>query len=149
MLSMVSIVTQRNIGALLAIVTSVEPQSASAGTINGGSIDRQLHSMAGSCVLHQAAGAVSGAPSTTSVVTKLQHSPDNSTWADYKPDGVNTAQTAALTAQNTEDSLAVDLTAANRYLRAVTTVTFTGGASPAALVASDVVLGGENTIAAV
>jgi len=143
------IVTQRNIGALLATVTSVEPQSSAAATVNGGSIDRQAHSLAGCCVLHQAAGAVGGAPSTTSVVTKLQHSSDNSTWADYKPDGVNVATNAALTAANTENSLSVDLTAANRYIRAVTTVSFTGGTSPTALVVADVILSGENTLAAV
>lgn len=141
-----SIVTQRNIGALLSTVTSVEPQSSGAAAINGTSIDRQAHSMAGCCVLHQAAGAVTGAPAATSVVTKLQHSPDNATWADYQPDDVNTAQNAALTAANTENSLSVDLTAANRYIRAVTTVAFTGGTTPAVLVVADVVLSGENTL---
>jgi len=144
-----SIVTQRNIGALLSVVTSVEPQSSAAATINGTGIDRQAHSMAGCCVLHQAAGAVGGTPTTTSVVTKLQDSPDNSTFSDYKPDWVNVATNAALTAANTENSLSVDLTAANRYIRAVTTVAFTGGTSPTALVAADVVLSGENTVDAV
>lgn len=143
------IVTQRNIGALLSIVTSVRPQSASAGAVNGVSIDRQVHSMAGCCVLHQTAGALGGAPTTTSVITKLQDSADNSAFLDYKPDGVNVATNAALTAANTENSLSVDLTLARRYIRAVTTVAFTGGTTPTALVAADVVLSGENTVAAV
>lgn len=146
---MADIVTQRNIGALLSIVTSVEPQSSVAATINGAGIDRQAHSMAGCCVLHQAAGALGGTPTTTSVITKLQDSADNSTFADYLPDGVNVATTTALTAANTENGLSVDLTLARRYIRAVTTIAFTGGTSPTALVAGTVVLSGENTLAAV
>jgi hypothetical protein len=142
-------VTQKNIGALLAAVTSVLPESSAAATVNGTSIDRQKHSMALSCVLHQVAGAISGAPSTSSVQSTLQHSPDNSTWTTYKPDGVNAATSVALTAQNTENSLNVDLTLAYRYIRVSTVVGFTGGTSPAALIAADVILGGENTLAAV
>ncbi len=142
-------VTQHNIGALLAAVTSVFPQSSAAATVDGSSIDRDAHSMAGSCVLHQVAGALGGAPSTASVITKLQDSADNSTFADYKPDGVNVATTVALTAADTENSVNVDLAAARRYIRAVTTVAFTGGTSPTALVAADVILGGENTAPAV
>lgn len=144
-----SIVTQRNIGALLAIVTSVEPQSSAAATVNGGSIDRVAHSLAGCCVMHTAVGALGGAPSTTSVQSTLQHSPDNSTWTAYQPDGANNAQAAALTTANTENSLNVDLTLANRYIRVSTVVGFTGGTSPTALVVADVILSGENTVDAV
>ena len=143
------IVTQRNIGAMLAIITSVEPQSSAAATVNGASIDRGAHSMPGCCVLHTAVGAVGGAPTTTSVISTLQHAPDNSTWTAYKPDGVNNAAAAAVTAQNTESSLSVDLTLAYRYIRVSTVVAFTGGTSPTVLVNADVVLSGENTLAAV
>ncbi len=143
------IVTQRNIGALLSPVTSVFPESSVAATVNGSSADRQAHSMAGSCSLHQVVGALGGAPTTTSVITKLQDSADNSTFADYKPDGVNVATTAALTAATTENGVNVDLTAARRYIRAVTTVAFTGGTSPTALIHASVILGGEATVPAV
>lgn len=146
---MADIVTQRNIGALLSIVTSVAPESSVAATVNGTSIDRQAHSLAGCCVVHQVAGALTGAPTTTSVITKLQDSADNSTFADYKPDGVNVATNTALTAASTENSLSVDLTLARRYIRAVTTIAFTGGSTPSVLVAADIVLSGENTLAAV
>lgn len=146
---MTGIVYSRNVGALLNVQPSVRPQSASAGTINGVAIDRAAHYMPLSCVLHTSAGAVSGAPSTTSVQSKIQHSADNSTWADYTdPDTGTTAQAAALTAQNTANSLSVDLINANRYIRAVTVVAFTGGTSPAALVATGIVLGGEAALAA-
>jgi hypothetical protein len=146
---MPDIVTQRNIGALIVLATSVQPQSASAGAVNGGSIDRFAHSVPGSCVLHSIVGAVSGAPSATSVITKLQHAPDNSTWTDYKPDGVNVATIPAITAATTEASLNVDLTLAARYIRAVSTVSFSLGTTPAALIAADVALGGEPLSAAV
>jgi hypothetical protein len=135
-----------NIGAEIDAVTSVVPQSASAGTINGATIDRMAHNMPLSCLLHQVAGAVSGAPSAVSVVSTLQHSPDGSTWAAYQPDGANNAATPALTAASTENALAVDLHAANRYIRVSTVVGFTGGTSPAVLVAADVILGGEKNL---
>lgn len=137
-------VQSRNIGAYISAVTSVEPQSSTGATINGASIDRMAHNGNPlSCVLHQIAGAISGAPSTASVQSKVQDSADGTTFADYQSDGANTAQSVALTAQNTENSLSVDLTLARRYLRVVTVVGFTGGTSPAALVAAELILGGE------
>lgn len=143
------IVTQRNIGSLVALATSVRPQSASAGTINGAAVDRAAHNTPYSCVLHTTAGAVSGAPTATSAQSKIQDSADGTNFADYLPDGVNIAQAAALTAANTENALSVDLGNARRYIRAVTIVSFTGGTTPAVLVAADVVIGGEDTLAAV
>lgn len=143
----------RNIGELIALVTSIRPQSSVAAAINGADIDRNLHGVAQSCVLHQTVGALSGGPTTTSVVTKLQHAPDNGsgapgTYADYSVGGTVQA-TAAVTAANGESSLNVDLSGANRWIREVTTIAFTGGASPAALVAADLALGGEPELAAV
>jgi hypothetical protein len=145
-----NIAVQRNIGALIAVVTSVPPQSGVGGAINGASIDRMQHNMAESCVVHQAAGAISGAPTAAGVVTKLQHSPDNVNWSDYILPGSSTvAVTPALGTQNTENSLAVQLTSANRYIRAVSTATFTGGSAPAAIVCADVILAGEDLLAAI
>lgn len=138
------IVTQRNVAAILLAIASVRSQSASAA-VNGNSIDRFAHSVPGSCLLHQDLGAVTGSPTAVSVVTVLQDSADGVTFANYLPDGVNVAQTPAATAADTDAQVAVDLTAARRYIRAVTTPTFTGGTSPAALVAANVILGGENT----
>ena len=138
-----------NVGSFVVPVISVFPESAAAGTVNGTSIDRALHNMSQSCVLHQVVGAESGAPTTASVQTKLQDSPDNSTWSDYKAGTANVQQTAALTAANSENTAAIDLTAANRFIRAVSTVAFTGGTSPAILLAADIILGGERELAAV
>lgn len=145
---MSDLVTQRNIGSLVVPVTGVFPQNAAAGTINGSSIDRTLHNLAGSCVLHQVTGAETGAPTTASVQTKLQHSPDNSTWSDYQI-STTVQETAVLTAANSENTAAIDLTGAYRFIRPVTIVAFTGGTSPAIEVAAGVILGGERELAAV
>jgi hypothetical protein len=143
------IVGTRNIGAYAVVVPGIAPQSSTGGTINGTGIDRQAHSMADSCIVYQSAGAITGAPSAASVVTTLQHSSDNSTWSNYTDPNTNAvASTAALSAQNTSGNLAVCLTSAKRYIRAVTVVTLTGGTSPAALVGVDLVLAGEDRLAA-
>jgi hypothetical protein len=83
------------------------------------------------------------------VQTKLQDSPDNSTWNDYKAGTTTVQETAALTAASSENTAAIDLGGANRFIRAVTIVSFTGGTSPAILVAADIILGGERELAAV
>jgi hypothetical protein len=133
----------RNIADWVVAFMSVAPQSAAVGTINGSSLDRFLHNMPLTCMLHQQVGAVTGAPTTSSVITTLQHSQDNATWTTYLPDGVTAATTAALTAANSDNSLSIDLTLAQRFIRAVTTVAFTGGATPAVLVAVDLMIAGE------
>ncbi|MGC1300924.1 MAG: hypothetical protein WA840_00995 [Caulobacteraceae bacterium] len=139
---------QHNIGAYIAIATSVFPQAVAAN-VNGAGIDRFAHNMALSCVLHQLVGAEAGAPTGVSVQTKLQHSPDDVTWADYDaPGGATVAQTVALTAAATENSVAIDLSSANRYVRAVTLVTLTGGETPTVEVAADIVFGGESLLSA-
>ncbi|MES5483584.1 hypothetical protein QMZ05_12570 [Bradyrhizobium sp. INPA03-11B] len=144
-----NIVETHNIAAVAVVATSVEPQSSTGGTINGTGIDRVVHNLAQSAILHQAVGAVSGGPSAVSVVTKIQDSADNSTFADYAPAPTNSViAAAALTAQNTENAAAVDLSSARRYIRLVTTVTLTGGTSPAALVVGDLVLAGESQLPA-
>lgn len=141
-----------NIGDQLAVVTSVLPQSATA-SVNGAGINRLSHGDAQSCVLHLAVGAVSGSPSSFSIQAVLQHAPDNSTWTNLSESiegfAAGTEETAAITAQNTEASVAIPLTGAQQYVRAQVTISFTGGSSPAAIVMSDIVFGGEAELAAV
>lgn len=145
---MTDMVVQKNIAALVHAAVSVAPQSSGAATVNGTAIDRALHGDAACCVLFTAVGDVTGAPTTTSVVSKIQDSADSATWADYEPDGSNVATGATLTAANTSDGTGVDLSSARRYVRAVTTVAFTGGTSPAALIAASLILAGEDRLAA-
>ena len=141
---MADIVTQRNIGGYITGLTSAYPQSSAAATVTGVSIDRQAHGMPLSCTMHTAVGAVGGAPTTTSVVTTLQHAPDNSTWTTYQPDGVNNATATAITAATSDSELDVDLTLAYRYIRTSTVVGFTGGTSPTVLFDTKIVVGGES-----
>jgi hypothetical protein len=132
----------RNVGSLVALVTSILPQASSGGTITGSVIDRAQHNLAGSLILHQIAGAATGAPTAESVQTVLQHSPDNATWTTF-------ATATALAAASTENSLSVDLTGAYRYLRPVAAVTLTGGTSPTLEIAVDVALAGQVQVPAV
>lgn len=145
---MTDMVVQKNIAALVHVEGSVVPQSSGAATIDGASIDRFAHGDTASAVLYTSVGAVSGSPTTTSVVSKVQDSADDSAWADYEPDGANVATSPAITAASTDDNTAVNLSGARRYVRVVTTVAFTGGTSPAALVAAALVLSGEDRLAA-
>lgn len=143
--------TQHSIGEFVVVLQSVPPQSSAAATISGASIDRFAHNVAGSAVLHQALGAISGSPSAASVQTSIQHSPDSSTWTNFIASNTypNVAQTPALSTANTDTAIPVDLSAALRYIRAVTTVAFTGGTSPSAIVSADIAIGGETRLAAV
>lgn len=146
---MSDIVLQKNVASLIAPETSIVPQAATA-SVNGTSHDRGNHSMPLSCALYTTLGAVTGSPTSFTVQSKVQDSADGTTFADYKPDGVNTAQdAAALTAASTAQWTAVDLTNARRYVRAVSTISFTGGTSPSIEIATVVIFGGENTLAAV
>lgn len=142
---------EKNIGEQVVFEQGVSPTTATAGTYNGASIDRLAHGGALSCLLHQSVGAVAGSPTAISVQTTLQHSADNTTFTNYINGAGVTQQTPAVTsttgAQDT--SVSVDLNGANRYIRPVTVVTFTGGTAPTVAVASDEVLAGERELPAV
>jgi hypothetical protein len=78
------------------------------------------------------------------VATKLQDSADGSTgWAD-----VSAAAATDLTADDTEDEVDIDLSGAKRYVRAVTTVSFTAGTTPSIPVAATLVLAGKDELPA-
>lgn len=135
-----------NIGEMIAAVTSVLPQSSTGGTISGSAVDRYAHGVALSCLVHHVAGAITGSPSAASVVTTIEDSADGSTGWGTVP---NSTGPTNLTAQNTEASSSVNLSSAKRYVRTKTVVTLTGGSSPAALVAADIILGGAAELPAV
>lgn len=133
----------RNIGEQLAAVTSVAAQSISGSSaVNGTGIDRYAHNDAGSCVLHAAVGAVSGAPTSFTLTVQLQHAPDNSTWSNY-------GSSFQIAAASTDGSLNIDLSGAAEYVRAVVTPAFTGGTSPSLLAYADIIFGGEQELPAV
>lgn len=147
---MASFATQLNIGAIVVPFAAVRPQSISAGTVTGTSLDRAAHGMAESMVLHQNLGAIGGTPTSVAVATVLYHAPDNATWTPYIQAG-GTAQvtTPTGTAGNTDQVLNVNLSSAYRYVQARLVATFGGGTSPTALGAVTCVLGGERLVPAV
>lgn len=125
----------RNVGGTVTSKASVRPQSASAGTVNGVSVDRKNFM---SCLLCAFSGAASGSPSAQTVDLKLQESADGSTgWTD-----IAGASVTQITADDGEAKTEVDLSGAERYIRAVAEVAFTGGTSPAVPVAGVITLGG-------
>ena len=143
------IVTQKNIGGMAVSLQSVDPVVSPAATINGTSIDRQAHAMPLSALLHTQTGQETGAPTGVSVQSTLQDSADGTNFANYLFDGVNTATAPAVIAISADGNYSVDLTLARRFLRIVTVVAFTGGTSPTIAVAAELVLGGEQILAAV
>lgn len=114
----------------------IRPVSSSGGQILGPSIDR---ARAHSCELFQMTGAVSGTPTTISVISKLQSSPDGSTgWAD-----ISGSATFAVGAANSQTRKNVSLQdVSDQFIRAVIDVVFTGGTTPSVMVASSVAVGG-------
>jgi hypothetical protein len=134
-----SYTTQRNVGQTIRPVKAIKVQSSAAATINGPSIDRLgFHS----AVIEHICGDATGSPSAQSVASKLQHSDaTGSGFADVSP----AVAPAALTANDTEAEVNVDLSGLKRYIRVVTTVSFTAGTSPAIPVAAVVVLGGAES----
>ena len=142
---MTGISTHRNVGEDIDTVTSILPQTSGAAAVAGSSIDRYSYGDAMSCVLHHVAGAVSGSPTTTSVSTVLEDSATGSGGWNTVP---GSGSPTVLTAQNSEASVSIDLSPAKRFIRAKTTVAFTGGSSPAALIAADVILGGQQELPA-
>ena len=134
-----SIPTHNDIGAYVKAQIGISPKNASAGATNGAAIDRQNF---GSCALHVAAGAATGSPTAQTVDAKLQESADGSTgWTD-----ITGAAITQIAADNGEAEKDVDLSSTKRYVRAVVTVSFTGGTAPAIPVAATAVFGGGNTL---
>lgn len=128
-----------DVGAYIDARKTINPTNATPQTIAGAAIDRTGFY---SCVLHGACGAASGSPSAQSVIHKLQDSADGSTgWNDFAP-----AVAPALTADNAEVELDVDLAGAKRFIRGVAVVALTGGSTPAIPVAQTLVLGGSDTL---
>lgn len=119
------------VAELTRVVTALAPENSAAGTTDGAAIDGSGFR---SAELFVHTGAVSGSPTAVSVQVKLQESDDASTWSDIA------GATATLSGANQSGSVAVH-SITKRYLRAVRTVSFTGGTSPAVLNAAVVVLG--------
>lgn len=133
----------RNVGGLVTSRTALRPQAsvaAAAFSLLGLGIDREAFQ---SALFKAVLGAVTGAPTSFSVSTKLQDSADNSTFADVAVSQSNPLVTIAdLIAINTSGVLEVDLSGLRRYIRLVHTVTFVAGTAPTIFIADECILGG-------
>lgn len=130
----------KKLGESTKTIAGLNPVALAAGSVNGLVIDRLGFEDA---KVHLKVGAATGTPTTQGVSLKMQtgDASDGSDMVDVTGDTI-----AALTADNAEGRLNVDLSGYKRYLRAVATVTFTGGTSPAIPVAVTVALGNAKQI---
>jgi hypothetical protein len=132
-----------DIGAFIKSVKMHVPVAVSGSSaVNATGINRIGHA---SLALIACTGAATGTPTSFSFEVKVQDSADDSSYADYKPDGTNVAATT-ITAVNTLTELNVDLRGARKYVRVVVTPTFVGGTSPTVLFSSAVALGGSQKL---
>jgi len=130
-----------NIGAFIACRSGTVPAAVSAGTRNSAAINRGSFS---SCVLSAQAGAATGTPTSFTLAAKLQHSDDGSTgWVDLPG-----AAIAPITAASGLAESDVDLSGAKEFLRVTETAAFVGGTTPTLGAASQVVLGGSDSLPA-
>lgn len=128
------------LGESIKLTAGIAPAAISAGSTNGLIIDRLGFFDA---KVHLRVGAATGAPTAQGVALKLQtgNKDDGSDMADVDGEVI-----AALTTNNTEAELKVDLNSYDRYFRAVLTTTFTGGTSPAIPAAVTIALGNPSDI---
>lgn len=135
----------RNIAGHLLVYKAVPPASA-AGSVDGTTIDRQNSNgdLAMSAILNVQSGAVTGTPDSFTHNAKLQHgdASNASDMADYTMPSGSAAAIAEQTAASKDVSLAIDLTAAKRYIRVVKVIAFVNGTSPTLPNAASLVLGG-------
>ncbi len=127
----------RDQGSSIRVLAGFSPVITGAATINGAAIDRIGF---GSAVLHGRSGAVAGAPSAQTYDLRLQESPDGATgWVDITGSAI--PQIVAVNAESERD---IDLSGAQRFIRAVGVIAFTGGTTPTLAVDATVVLGGSS-----
>jgi hypothetical protein len=124
---MADIVTQKNIGAMIDVVrasaaaSAVAAGSGDATTTTGATIDRMGYggSMPSSALFSVIYDATLASGKTLSIGYAVQHSPDNSSWADYQTATYAVVATGASggSVAAGEFNVAVNLNNANRYVR--------------------------------
>ena len=135
---------KKDIGSQLTFaVGNVALAVASATTAAGTGIDTQGY---GSAVVHVNAGLTTGLPTTASITVRLQHSTNNSTWANITGAALSAVTpTSAVTAAGKLD---YTFNATNRYIRTAAVSALAGGTTPTIPYAVSVVLGGSDTLPA-
>lgn len=130
------------IGHLLKVVLGNVPLLRDTTVAKSTGFDR---SGLNSCVIVQAVGATSGAPSSFTSDVKMQHSDTDvdGNYVDYQPAG--TAASGAITtitAANTVGRKSIDLSGAKKFVRLYEVNAFVSGTSPKVSTASLIVFGG-------
>lgn len=132
-----------DVGDIIKTIDGIHPANSGATTINGPWQDRRGFQ---SCTVRGSNGAASGDPSSYTVDCKLQHASDSSGTGAADISGAAATQ---ITADNSGQEFDVDLSSvSDGWIRAVVTVAFTGGSSPAVPVAATIVLGGASVLPA-
>ncbi len=136
--------TPTNIAEQIWVAPMHVPTNAAAGTITGTGIDRMTQGGEQgwlSAVVLVATGVASGTPTSYSVTTVLEESDSSGSGYAAIASAVGSNPTA-LTADSTVSRAPLNLLPSKRYIRAVTTVAFVGGTSPAVPCSVDIVFGG-------
>ena len=134
-----SVFRMSNVGGLVSAQVGTLPKNDDgSAAVEGTGIDRHAVGNAQSVVLVASCGAATGSPTAQTFDAKIQHSTASASgYAD-----LTGAAITQITADDQIGYVDVDLTGANRYIRVVHTVTFTGGSSPAIPVATELIFGG-------
>lgn len=119
------------------VMTSILPQAATAGAVNGAAIDMEGY---GEGMVVVTNGAATGTPTSFTFDAKVQESADGSTaWTDVTGASIVQVTTANKTAEIAVEQL--KKAASKRYIRVVATPAFVGGSTPTLLISAHVLLG--------
>ena len=114
---------------------ALAPQAISGSTaVNGVVFDQLASPSCEEAMVAFANGAAAGTPTSFELAYKVQHSDDNSTWADA------TGLTAASAADNGLAVIAFRPGQLKRYVRGVVTPAFVGGTTPSVPVGAVLIL---------
>jgi hypothetical protein len=125
------------------IVSTLPVTTTSSSAINGAAVDRLGYLSAG--LLFQS-GVNPSIPTGVVAALKVQHSDTTTSgdFTDFITSIPNFGSASDLTAASATKYYNLDLTGAKRYVRTVTTFTFTGGSSPSMIFTTAFVLGDKN-----
>ena len=137
-----NVADMHDMGEAIKLLMGHPPEDSVPAVITGAAIERTNFK---SCKLHGGCGAATGGPSAQTVDVKLTHSATSGGSYVDLPDAAITQ----LVADDTEDSVNVDLGGALNYIKVVTTITLTGGTTPTIPVNTAIALGGSTVRPAV
>lgn len=141
----------RNIGGIVTLRPGIFQGSLTAGgagnnsALTGAAIDRAPLEYPLSCVLASFFEATLQSGATLTLTTKIQHSPDNSTWTDFATEAATVVATGPSGGGQVIGThpLNIDLSGANEYVRAYALPVLSATGTDTAVVVAAVCFGGE------